>query len=46
LEKIIKEIENDLILLIRNKSISEYDFGVDLYMQQLPNSLKDIEIHI
>ena len=46
IEKIIKEIENDLIPLLRNKSISEYEFGVDLYMEQLPNSLKDIEIHI
>ena len=46
IEKIIKEIENDLVPLLRNKSISEYEFGVDLYMEQLPNSLKDIEIHI
>jgi len=46
IEKIIKEIENDLIPLLRNKSISEYEFGVDLYMKQLPNSLNNIEIHI
>ena len=46
IEKIIKEIENDLIPLLRNKSISQYEFGIDLQIEQLPNSLKEIEVPI